>query len=230
MAEDLTGRLGFKFDRGVLAYHDDPAGFVRDCFVWGDGKGPAQYQLDTLSALAVHRRVAVRGGRSLGKSTTHAWAILWFALTRDAAHEDWKCIVTSGAWGQLVGFLWPEVKTKWAPRINWERVGRSPFKDESELMQRELRLRFGAVSMGAASTAARMEGAHADELLYVLDEAKIVPDENWDSIEGAFAGAGPDAEQNAYALASSGSFASRLNRQAHSWPSSLASASSSVPV
>lgn len=200
--EDLTGHIGKAFDRGVRAYRDDPAGFVRDCIVWGDGKGPAPYQLANLQSLVEHQRIAVRGPRGLGKTTTHAWVILWFALTRDACREDWKCIVTAGAWGQLVNFLWPEVKTKWTPRLDWERIGRKPF-GPLEMMQRELRLSFGAVTMGAPTDAAKIEGAHADELLYVLDEAKSIPDDTWRSIEGAFSGAGADTEQTGYAIASS---------------------------
>jgi hypothetical protein len=193
---------------GVLAYYDDPAGFARDCLIWPRGRktgargAPADYQQECMEALVKHHRVAVRGPRGLGKSAQNAWIILWFSLTRDAAGEDWKAIVTAGAWGQLVNFLWPEVERKWAPRLNWKLIGRQPFSP-TELMRRELRLRFGAVSMGAPTDAAKIEGAHADELLYVFDESKSIPDETWDSAEGAFSGAGEDTDQVAYAIASS---------------------------
>lgn len=185
----------------IELYHDDPAGFVRDCIIWKGEKRPADYQQDIMASLVEHHRVAVRGPRTLGKTTTHAWLILWFALTRDAVGEDWKIIATAGVFRQLKDFLWPEVQ-KWAGQLNWQRIGREPFTQQ-ELMRQELRLNYGAVTLAAASDPAKIEGAHADELLYIFDESKSVAAETFDSAEGAFAGAGDDTEANAYVIASS---------------------------
>lgn len=207
--EDLSGRIGQAFDRGVLAYHDDPAGFARDCIMWPKGRrtgklgGPLSYQEECMQALVEHGRVAVRGPRKLGKSAQMSWIILWFALTRDAAQEDWKVIVTNASWYQLTAYLWREVETKWAPKLNWEKIGRGPFDSNTELMRRELRLRYGAVTLAAPTDSGKIEGAHADELLYVFDESKLIPDTTWDSIEGSFAGVGPDSDVSAYVIASS---------------------------
>jgi hypothetical protein len=187
---------------GVLLYYDDPAGFVRDCFKWPQGKGPTKYQESVMRALVKHHRVAVRGPRGLGKTTTHAWIILWFALTRDAAGEDWKIVVTASAWRQLTDYLWPEVEMKWVPKINWDVVGRKPF-GQLEMMRRELRLTYGAATTAACTDPTKIEGAHADQLLYVFDEAKAIPDATWDSAEGAFSGAGRETDAEAYAIASS---------------------------
>src|SRR5262245_35243733 len=80
---------------GVLAYRDDPAGFVQDCIRWEPGKGATGYQLDNMRSLVEHKRVAVRGPHGLGKTTTNAWIVLWFALTRDAEGADWKLPTTA---------------------------------------------------------------------------------------------------------------------------------------
>jgi hypothetical protein len=46
-----------------------------------------------------------------------------------------------------------------------------------------------------------LEGAHARHMLYVFDEGRSIPVAIWDSAEGAFAGAGPDTDAEAWALA-----------------------------
>ena len=42
-----------------------------------------------------------------------AIAVLWFALTRDAAGVNWKVVTTAGSWHQLTQYTWPEIH-KWA--------------------------------------------------------------------------------------------------------------------
>lgn len=169
-------------------YFDDPAAWVRDCLTWGKGEGPTAYQFDILESLVESKRVAIRGPRSLGKTCLSSWVLLWFALTRDLAGVDWKAPVTAGGWRQLVKFTWPEIH-KWARLIRWERVGRPKFAAK-ELMVQSLRLGHGEAFAAASDNPWLIEGAHADSLLFVIDEAKAVPDSTWDSIEGTFAGAG----------------------------------------
>lgn len=53
----------------------------------------------------------------------------------------------------------------------------------------------------AVSDPAHIEGAHAERVVYVYDEAKTIPDGIFDASEGAFAGAGGDTSSEAYALA-----------------------------
>lgn len=160
------------------------------------------YQGEVLDALPVERRVAVKGPHGLGKSFMGAVLVNWFATTRDLAGRDWKIITTASAWRHLEVYLWPEIH-KWANRIDFETLGRAPFKPNSELLDLRLKLQYGAATAVASNQPERIEGAHAEELLYLLDEAKIVPPATWDSIEGAFSNAGPDTPDNAYAFAMS---------------------------
>ena len=173
------------------AYRDDPAGFVLDCFLWRGEEGPAFYQAEVLQQLPVSHREAVRGPHALGKTAVASWALLWFALTRDG--RDWKAVTTASAWRQLEKYLWPEVH-KWARRLDWEAIGRPPFGKE-ELLMLALHLKTGQAFAVASDNAAFIEGAHADELLYIFDEAKEIPPNTWDAAEGAF------ASGNCYALA-----------------------------
>jgi hypothetical protein len=160
------------------------------------------YQGEVLDALPVRHRVAVRGPHGLGKSFMGAVLVNWFATTRDLMGKDWKIITTASAWRHLEVYLWPEIH-KWAGRIDFETLGRAPYNTRTELLDLRLKLTYGAATAVASNQPERIEGAHAEELLYLLDEAKIVPPATWDSIEGAFSNAGPDTADNAYAFAMS---------------------------
>ncbi len=182
----------------VRQYWDNRAGFVRKGFLWRRHEAPSSAQLDILTRLVEHKRVATRGPHGFGKTTTAAWAVLWFANTRDG--EDWKIPTTASSWRQLSKFLWPEIH-KWARRLNWELLGRPPYT-RNELLGLSLKLRTGEAFAAASDVPDLIEGAHADHLLYVFDEAKIIPAATFDAAEGAFSGGGLGS-QEALALASS---------------------------
>lgn len=174
---------------GVLRYLHDPAGFVEHCVRWPAGEGPTHYQRDALDRLAEHHRLALRGPHGLGKSALACWATLWFALSRDAAGRDWKVPSTAPGWPQLRQYLWPAITKQWLPRIDWDAVGRPPLS-ATELLTLELRLRHGSAFAIGSDDPARIEGAHADSILWLIDEARGVRDEIFDSIEGALTGGG----------------------------------------
>lgn len=179
-------------------YHDDPVAFVHDCFDWEGDSKPAPYQEEVLANIPLKKRVSVRGPHGLGKTTLAAWAVLWFALTRDG--DDWKVPMTASSWRQLSKYLLPEIH-KWSRRLKWAKIGREPFDDRSELLVLNLKLETGEAFALASSDAALLEGAHADSLFYVLDEARAIPDDTFDAAEGAFSGAGEDTGREAFALA-----------------------------
>jgi hypothetical protein len=186
--------------RPLAKYHDDPVAFVHDIIEWPEGQGPTEYQDEILARLHDRKRLAVRGPHGLGKTTDASLAVLWFALTRDDAGEDWKIPTTASAWVQLTHYLWPEID-KWAKRIRWAKTGREPFSERTEMLERTLKLRHGEAFSASPAKAALIEGAHATQLLYVYDEAKIIPIDIWDASEGAFSGAGADTAAEAFALA-----------------------------
>lgn len=175
-----------------------PATWADDCL----SIGLSGYQREVVDALPREHRVAVRGPHGLGKSFMGALVVNWFATTRELKGIDWKIITTASAWRHLEVYLWPEIH-KWAGRIDFETLGRAPYNPRTELLDLRLKLEHGAATAVASNQPERIEGAHAGELLYLLDEAKIIPPGTWDSIEGAFSNAGPDTEDNAYAFAMS---------------------------
>jgi hypothetical protein len=186
----------------MSAYHDDPGGFVRECMIWPPGQGPTDYQVRNMALMVEKNRLAVRSPHGTGKTTTNAWLVLWFALTRDLLGEDWKIGTTASAFRQLRIYLWPEIH-KWANRLDWKKIGRPPFMPKVELMDEELRLAHGIAFAASSDDPAKIEGMHADQVLFIYDEAKTIPTETFDATEGAFMGAGEDTGNFAYAIASS---------------------------
>jgi hypothetical protein len=187
---------------GVEQFYDDPVGFAEQCLRWPEGQSLTAYQARYMRRLVEHKRIAVRGPHGLGKTACNAILILWFALTRDARGVDWKIITTASTWRQLEEYLWPEMHTKWVPRLKWQIIGRDPFTT-GELQKLRLRLRHGHAVAVACEDPAKIEGAHADSLLYIYDEAKTIPAATFEASMGAFSGAGEDTEQEAYALVTS---------------------------
>ena len=178
------------FQRFRERYQNDLASFVETCVRFRPGHGPAGYQLRVLRALPEKRRVAVRAPHGAGKTAIAAWVILHAVLTAD----DVKVPVTASAWRQLTKFLFPEIH-KWAGRLRWDLIGRQPFS-QVELLTLALKLGPTCEAFAVASNnPALIEGAHADKIVYVFDEAKAIPDGTWDAAEGAF------STGEAYALA-----------------------------
>lgn len=160
----------------VSTYWSDFSAFSVDRL----GASPASYQTEILTQLTSRRRVCVRGPHGLGKSAVASWAVLGFAATREAARRDWKVVTTAGAWRQLEKYLWPEIR-KWTGRLKG-----STWREGQEILTLSLKLKAGEAFAVASDRAELIEGAHADEILYVLDEGKAIPDPTWDAVEGAF--------------------------------------------
>jgi len=184
-------------------YFDDLGGFMRDCVIWPEEngrQGPAPYQVEIGDRLVSEMRVSARGIHGLGKTRIAAVAVHWFALTREAMEMDWLAITTASAWAQLRVFLWPEIHVV-ARTLNWEAIGRPRYTEGSELLMRDIHLRYGQATALASNDHAKMEGAHAPQMLFVFDEAKSIPDATWDAMEGAFSQSGEGMIQKAYVLA-----------------------------
>lgn len=162
-------------------YRNNYVAFAHDCIEWPDGEHLTVYQNEILSELPLKHRVAVRGPHGLGKTCLAAITLICFSTTYDG--DDWKIPTTASAWRQLTEFFWPEVH-KWARRVKWEKVGRPQFT-QYELQTMLLKLSTGRAFAMASSEDEMTEGAHADHLLYVFDEAKAIPPGRWDAAEGA---------------------------------------------
>jgi hypothetical protein len=163
--------------------------FAQECVIWPPKARLAPYQAEIMGELVRRGRVAVRGPHGLGKTTTSSLILLWFAITREAAGVDWKAVTTAGAWRQLERYLWPEIHL-WARRLRWDKLGRRPFSEATELLALTLKATHGQAFAVASNDPALIEGAHAESILYLFDESKSIGPDTFDAAEGAFAGTG----------------------------------------
>lgn len=185
-ADAFPDVAGSKYELFKKRFYHDPAGFARECIRWPRGGSLTPYQEECCHLVLEHDRVSVRGPHSLGKSCLASIILLWFALTRDG-DGDWKVPTLASVWRQLAKFLWPEIH-KWARRLRWDEIGRKPFNTRTELMKLSLTLSTGEAFALTSDNPEDIEGAHADHLLYILDESKAIAPGIWDAAEGALAG------------------------------------------
>ena len=201
LLEALQRRQGSRVSlRFKKLYRNDRVAFVHDCFNWREDEQPAAYQDEILAEM--NKRIAVRAPHGAGKTTVGAWFVLHHALTRDGDASDWKCPTTASSWRQLTKFLWPEIG-KWARRLKWEAIGRPMFDKRTELQALNLKLTTGEAFAAASDNAELIEGAHADSLLFIFDEAKAIKPSLFDAAEGALSGGG-NAEAFALAISTPG--------------------------
>lgn len=183
----------------LRTYRNHPLAFVKDCFDWDErNPGPTFYQEEILDAFRYNPRIAVSGPHGLGKTTLASWLMIWFIVTRDG-EDDWIMPTTAGSWRQLSHFLWPEMRNKWVGRVRWDKTGREPFNPKTELFQLKYKGTTGEAYAAASTQAGLIEGAHADSLFYLFDEAKSIPPAIFDGSEGAFSGAGRYTGREAFA-------------------------------
>lgn len=170
-------------------YWEDEGGIV-DFVSEIIGAKPKAYQARILNAVQKYRRVAAKSLRGVGKTTTASWVLLWVMT---CAPGEVKAITTASVFDQLSKYFWPEVR-KWALRADWAQIGVT-MRDKKELLQREIHLDAGQRLAFASSPgdSATIEGAHAETVLVIFDESKLIPDSVFDSIEGVFSTEGTNA-------------------------------------
>jgi hypothetical protein len=187
----------------LMDAYDCPSKFVLECIEWPKGMAPAPYQLRIMDNVFKYGREAAHGPHTIGKTTTSALLVLycvckWEVERRAGRIGNWIIVTTASYWRQLKYYLWPSIKM-WYRRLKWDKIGLERFKDGVEVLDMEFKL--GDNGRAFATSPINFEGAHADRVLVLNDEAKDIPGVTWEKEEGIFAGAGDDVFQKAYALA-----------------------------
>lgn len=132
---------------------------------------PEPWQCQALNEIAAHDRVTIRSGHGVGKTTLFAWLVLWFLLTR----RDAKVPVTANSQDQLRDTIWPEI-AKW-----WRKLP-EPLKDQIEVGAERVTVKADPEgSFATQRTASRdrpeaLQGFHAENLLFLVDEASGIAD------------------------------------------------------
>lgn len=161
----------------VNRYYSDPVLFVREVL----GAEPDAEQSQVLRWIAAgERRISVRSGHGVGKTTVLAWAIVWFALTRFPQ----KTVCTAPTSSQLFDALAAETKAwfKKLPPVLFELF---------EIQTEQIKLRsapeesFIAFRTSKAETPEAMAGVHSENVLLIADEASGVPQQVFEASIGS---------------------------------------------
>jgi phage terminase large subunit len=114
--------------------------------------------------------VSIRAGHGVGKTALEAWTVLWFMLTR----TDFKIPITANSQDQLRDVVWPELRL-------WHRKLPEELREQVEITAERLFLKAAPEWFAVARTAAEhnteaLQGFHAKNLLFVLEEASGIAD------------------------------------------------------
>lgn len=170
----------------LVRWLQDPVAFVRECL----GAEPDAWQVEVLEALVKSgfNRFCLKASKGPGKTTILAWAILWFLATR--MHP--KVVCTSITEDNLKDGLWSEL-SKWqqcSPFLQAAFTWRNERFVSNEFPQTWwASARTWPKGADASQQANTLAGVHADNVLFVIDEAGGVPDAVAAAAEGGLANA-----------------------------------------
>ncbi len=191
----------------VAAWRASPPLFVREALQ----AQPSQQQLQALEAFAAPgARVAIKSGHGTGKSTLMSWLIFW-ALT---CFDDVKCPVTAPTAHQLQDVLWAEVR-KWGGQLP------RPWRDELEVTADTIKFKscpsFAVARTGRKENPEALQGFHAGNLMFFVDEASGVDDVVFQVAQGALSTPGARVLMAANPTRTSGYFYNAFHRDRDRW-------------
>lgn len=161
-------------------YRNDPVLFVKNVL----GATPQPWQEDFLRAVARgERRISVRAGHGVGKSTVCSWALIWHMVTRFPQ----KSVVTAPTSAQLFDALYSETKA-WINKLP------PALKELFEVFSDRIVLKdspessFISARTSSAERPEALAGIHSEHVLLVIDEASAVHESVFEAAAGSMSG------------------------------------------
>lgn len=179
------------------------------------GATPTPQQEEAGRALVERRRLSIRSGHGTGKSAFLAWCVLWF----QSCYFPCKVPCTAPTAHQLGDVLWAELAA-WhrqmrerVPELGAEFVWTSErftlVSNESES--------FAVARTSRPERPEALQGFHAQNLLFLIDEASGVPEQVFEVAEGALSTPGAFVVMAANPTRQDGYFYESHNRMRDSW-------------
>lgn len=167
--------------RSVLVdYASDPVGFVRDVL----GAEPDAWQAAVMMDVARgERRISVRAGHGVGKSTFVAWLAIWHMV----AKYPQKTVMTAPTAGQLFDALFAEIKL-WINRLPAPIRALFDMTSEKVTLKSAPEASFISARTSSADRPEALAGIHSDHVLILVDEASAVPEAVYESAAGSMSG------------------------------------------
>jgi hypothetical protein len=189
-------------------YTDDPVLMVREVL----GVEPDPWQAEALTALTTHRRLSIRSGHRVGKTTFLAWAIIWHTLTRFPQ----RTVATAATEAQLFNALFNETK-RWIRALPKNLQDLYDVKSEIITLASAPEDSFFTARTARAEQPEALAGVHSDYVLLLVDESSGVPDAIFEAASGSMAGPHAITILTGNPVRTTGLFYDTHHKLAHLW-------------
>jgi phage terminase large subunit len=197
------------FKQFVERYRDDPVLFVMEVL----GVDPDPWQVDFLQAIARgDRKISVRSGHGVGKSTGSSWAMLWFFITRSPV----KVVVTAPTSAQLFDAMFAELK-RWINALPPALQKLIDVKQDRVVFNAAPDEMFISARTSRAEQPEALQGIHSEHVMLVADEASGVPEAVFEAAAGSMSGHSAVTLLLGNPTRSSGFFYDTHNRLSDEW-------------
>jgi hypothetical protein len=176
----MTADIAAAYAAFIETYRDNPVAFVKVVLE----ADPLPWQCELMDAVAKGtRRISVRAGHGVGKSTCCSWILLWHLCTR----MPQKAVVTAPTAGQLFDALFSELK-HWANKLP------SSLRDNIEIFSDRIVQKgapessFISARTSSAERPEALAGIHSEHVLLIADEASAIPEGVFESAAGSMSG------------------------------------------
>jgi len=193
----------------LLRYRNDPVAFVQHVLK----TKPDEWQAELLTAVKDgERRISVRSGHGVGKSTTAAWVMLWFLIFRFPV----KIVVTAPTSAQMFDALFAELKS-------WVNELPEPLKEILDVKNDRISHKgapaeaFISARVARPETPEALQGIHSETVLIIADEASGIPEQVFEAAAGSMSGENACTILLGNPTRSSGFFFDTHHRQANEW-------------
>jgi hypothetical protein len=164
----------------ALRYRNDPVLFVREVL----NAEPDTWQVEFLNHIAAgKRRISVRSGHGVGKSTASAWAMLWYLFLRFPV----KIVVTAPTSSQLYDALFAELK-RWVKQLPPMLADQLDVKQDRVEVKEAPNEAFISARTSRAEQPEALQGVHSDNVMLVADEASGIPEAVFEAAAGSMSG------------------------------------------
>ena len=166
----------------IEAYQNNPLAFVEDCLK----KQPDNWQKEFLNSLATpenpngERKLSLRSGHGVGKSTIVCWGLIWHLLFKFPQ----KSIVTAPSQNQLFSALWPDLKSyiDALPAVLLDMV---EYTAETVRLREAPNESFIHAKVSRLDNFDALQGVHSEHVMLCVDEAAGVHEKVYQAAYGS---------------------------------------------